>query len=350
MSMTALPKLPDFPAHIPIRQEWLEQFREVILEPALPIVDAHHHLWHRQGQRYLFDEFAADALSGHNVVASVYVQCRSMYRADGPAELKPVGETEFVNGVAAQSASGYYGGLRACAGIVAFADLMLGDAVEPVLLAHLAAAPQRLRGIRNSTAADASGAVSPGFGKVEQHLLLDARFRRGFAKLAPLGLSCDVWAFHSQLHEVLDLARAFPQTSIVLDHAGGPLGVGPYAGRQAEVLAQWRAAMAELARLPNVTVKLGGLAMQISGLDFHRRPRPPSSIELAQAWKPWVENCVELFGTDRCMFESNFCVDKGMASYATVWNAFKRMASGASPDEKTQLFSGTAQRVYRLPQ
>lgn len=347
---TPLAELPRFgPPHIPIREDWLDQQREEILDPGLPIVDAHHHLWDRPGQRYMFEDFLRDTGSGHNIRATVYVQCRSMYRLDGPAEMQPVGEAEFVNGVAACSASGVYGPIRACAAIVGYADLALGAAVEDVLHALLRAAPDRLRGVRNMTAAHASPAVAPGFGRVPEGLLSDARFRAGYARLAPLGLSYDVWAFHSQLGEVLDLARAHPDTVLIVNHAGGPLGIGPYAGQRDEVMRDWDGHLRALADCPNVVLKLGGLGMHISGLRFHEQDAPPSSEALAEAWRPWVQTAIERFGAQRCMFESNFPVDKGMAAYAAVWNAFKRLARGATPQERQALFAGTAARVYRLP-
>lgn len=336
------------PPEIPIRTDWLALRHEPVLEPEQPIIDAHHHLWDRPGQRYLFDELRADLHCGHNVLATVYVQCRSMYRPDGPERMRSLGETEFANGIGAQSASNLYGRLRACAGIVAYADLTLGTAVRPVLQAHLAAAPLRLRGIRCMTAAHASPYIQPNSGNVPEHLLMSPGFREGFAELAPLGLSYDAWAFHTQLHEVLDLARAFPDTVIVINHAGGPLGIGPYAGHRDEVYRYWRDAMRKLARCANVNVKLGGLAMHFSGLNFHLRPEPPSSLQLAVAWRPYIETCIELFGANRCMFESNFSVDKGMLSYQILWNAFKRLAASCSAGEKSQIFAETARRVYRL--
>jgi L-fuconolactonase len=336
------------PAHIPVRPEWTDSLREAIIEPDLPIVDAHHHLWDRPGQRYMFEDFLHDTISGHHIEATVYIQCRSMYRAAGPEAMRPVGETEFVNGVAARSASGIYGPMRACAAIVSYADLTLGERVRPVLEAHLRAAPDRLRGIRNMSAWHASPAIAPGFGKVPEGLLRDAAFRRGYAELAPLGLSYDVWAFHPQLPEVLDLARRFPETTLIVNHTGGPLNIGPYAGRKDEVLAEWRRGLRDLAACPNVTLKLGGLGMHIGGLDFHRQPAPPSSEALADAWRPYVHTGIDLFGPARCMFESNFCVDKGMTGYAVLWNAFKRLAAGYSREDKAALFGGTAKRVYRL--
>ena len=263
-------------------------------------------------------------------------------------ELRPLGETEFVTGVAAQSASGQYGRLRACAGIVGMADLMLGDAVAPVLEAHLRAAGGRLRGIRNSTAWHASDEVRSNPVKPPPGLLMEPAFRRGVGRLRDAGLSLDVWAYHTQLAEVIDLARAFPGTAIVLDHCGGPLGVGPFAGRREEIFRAWREDIRTLAACPNVVVKLGGLAMRVGGFEFDREPLPPTSERLAAAWRPTIETCIEAFGAARCMFESNFPVDKGMCGYAVLWNAFKRLAAGASAGEKATLFSGTAVRTYRL--
>lgn len=330
----------------PVRQAWLDRRREAILEPELPIVDPHHHLWDRPGWRYLLDELLADLSSGHRVVATVFLQCRAMYRAAGPEALRPVGETEFVNGVAAMSASGGYGPARVCAGIVGFADLRLGAAVREVLEAHLRAGGGRFRGIRHSAAWDASvthpaNAPFPG-------LLGDARFREGFAQLAPLGLSFDAWLYHPQLPELTALARSFPDTPIVLNHVGGPLGTGAYAGRRDEVFARWSASIRELATCPNVRVKLGGLGMPRAGFGFHEQPEPPSSEHLAAAWRPYVETCIGAFGAERCMFESNFPVDKESYPYAAYWNACKRLTQGASATEKAALFGGVAARFNRL--
>jgi L-fuconolactonase len=336
------------PSYLPVRQEWLDLWREEILEPALPIVDPHHHLWDRPGWRYLLDELLADVNSGHNVVATVFLQCRSMHRADGPEELRPVGETEFVNGVAAMSASGIYGPARLCAGIVSYADLRLGARVQPVLEAHIAAGGGRFRGIRHIAAWDADPTVLNPGNPAPQGLLADASFREGFARLAPLGLSFDAWLYHPQLDELTALARAFPETTIMLNHVGGPLAIGAYAGRRDEVFAAWSAAIRRLAECPNVVVKLGGMGMRINGFGFEARPAPPSSEVLAEAWRPYVETCVEAFGAARGMFESNFPVDKGSYTYAAYWNACKRLSAGGTADEKAALFSGTAARVYRL--
>jgi predicted TIM-barrel fold metal-dependent hydrolase len=330
------------------REDWLALHTEDIIDPARRIVDPHHHLWDRRGQRYLIEDMTADIASGHHVVATVYVDCRSMYRAQGLEAFRPVGEVEFANGVAAMSASGGYGPAAICAGIVGHANLLLGEAARAVLEAELAASPQRFRGIRHSSAWDADANVAGMYATRPKGLLLESGFRKGFACLAPLGLSFDAWLFHPQIPELTDLARAFPDTRIVLDHCGGPLGIGSYAGRRDEIFAIWKASIGEIARCPNVVVKLGGLAMRLLGYDFHQRPEPPSSEQAAAAWRPYVETCIEAFGPDRCMFESNFPPDKGQCSYQVIFNAFKRIAAPYSEAEKTALFSTTAAKVYRL--
>ncbi len=330
------------------REDWLAQRRENVIDPARPIVDPHHHLWDRGGQRYLIEELAADTASGHDVIATVYVEARSMYRADGPEALRPVGEVEFVNGVAAMSASGGYGATKICAGIVGHVNLMLGEGAREVLEAEIAAGQGRFRGIRHSSAWDADPNVAHMYATRPKGLLLDSTFRKGFACLAPLGLSFDAWLFHPQIAELCDLARAFPETRIVLDHCGGPVGIGSYANRREEIFSGWKASIRDVAKCPNVVVKLGGLAMRLLGYDFHQRPLPPSSEEVAAAWRPYIETCIEAFGPDRCMFESNFPPDKGQCSYQVIFNAFKRIAAPYSEAEKTALFSKTATEVYRL--
>lgn len=339
---------------------------ETILDPDLPIVDPHHHLWDRRNyatpqapehpfmtaiadaRRYLLDELLADTGSGHNVVATVFVECGAMYKTDGPAEMRVVGETEFVNGVAAMSASGLYGETRACAGIVSRADLLLGDGVAPVLEAHIAAGGGRFRGIRNSASFNDDKEVLGPLNRVEAGLYLSDDFRKGFKHLAPMGLSFDAWLLEPQLPDVIDLARAFPDTTIILDHVGTPLGRASYSGRLEERFGVWRDNIGELAKSDNVVVKLGGLAMAFCNFpSFLSEPRAPSE-QLAREWAPYIETCIGAFGPERCMFESNFPVDMGSCTYATLWNAFKRIAEGYSADEKTALFSGTASKTYRL--
>ena len=330
------------------RQDWLAQVKEAVLEPELPICDPHHHLWDHPGRRYLLNELLSDTASGHRIVSTVFVECMSMYRAEGPEATRPVGETEFVNGVAAMSASGGYGSTRVAAGIVSFADLTLGERVGPVLDAHLAASP-RFRGVRHAAGWDASDQVRNSHTQPPPGLLGEPRFREGFAELGRRGLTFDAWLYHPQLPELTSLARAFPSTTIVLDHLGGPLGIGPYEGRRGEIFVEWKRFIRELATCPNVVAKLGGLVMPINGLGFHRRDRPATSADLLGATRDWYLHAIDCFGPARAMFESNFPVDKASCSYHVLWNAFKRLTADLSPAEKAALFHDTAARVYRLP-
>lgn len=328
---------------------WLAKVQEPALEPELAICDAHHHLWDRRDgrveRRYMLDEILADIASGHNIVSTVFIEHLAMFRADGPEELQHVGEVEFANGIAAMAASGLYGRARVAAGIVGFADLATGARVRRVLEALMAAAPDRMRGIRCTGAWDPDPRIAradkPG-------LYLDARFREGYAELGRLGLTFDLPCRYHQLPEVVDLARAFPATTIVLNHVGGITGIGAYAGRRDEIFAVWRRSMADVAACPNVVVKLGGLAMEYCGFGWHEQAMPPTSQQLAGATRPYYEAVIELFGPDRCMFESNFPVDKVSCSYGVLWNSFKRVTAAFSSGEKAKLYHDTAARVYRL--
>ena len=338
---------------------------DTVLEPELPIIDPHHHLWDRPARplsemnhdferaiansnRYLLPELLADMESGHNVIATVFVECGSMYRAGPPAPMKPVGETEFVNGVAAMSASGTYGPSRACAGIVGHADLIPGEAVDAVLEAHQERAGHRFAGIRHSASHDPDPKVLGPLGRRPPGVYLDKTFREGFGRLGARGLSFDAWLLEPQLPDLIDLARAFEDTTIVLDHCGTPLGLGAYEGRREERFEIWRTNIRELARSPKVVCKLGGLAMVFPNFpSFLAEPRA-SAEQLAAEWGPYLETCIEAFGPERCMFESNFPVDIGSCDYRTLWNAFKHFAAGYSVTEKRAMFSETARRVYRL--
>ena len=263
--------------------------------------------------------------------------------------MAPVGEVEFVNGIAAMSASGGYGPCRVAEGIVGHADLTLGARVREVLEAEIRVGGGRFRGIRHGVSWDEHDAIQKFATRVvPPHQLRDPKFREGFAQLAPLGLSFESWQYHPQLPDAIDLARAFPETTIILNHVGGVLGVGPYAGRRQEILAGWKKDIGELAKCPNVNVKLGGVGMTSFGFDFPEREVPPSSEELAAAWRQYIEPCIEAFGAERSMFESNFPPDKQSGGYSELWNAFKRITSGASAAEKKALYSGTAARVYRI--
>ena len=325
---------------------WTKQRCEAALDPGLPIIDSHHHVWDDDRGRYLIDELVEDISgSGHNIIATVFVQSAStMHRVDGPHAMRPVGEVEFVNGIAAMSASGGYGKTRLCAGIVGKADLTLGDRVQPVLEALIAAGNGRLCGIRCGVTWDPDSGEKH---RVPRHLMLTPTFRQGFARLEPLGLPFDAWLFYSQLPDLLDLLREFSDANVILDHFGGLLGVPPHDKRD-EVFAIWRSHIRALAKFPNLSVKIGGLGMLRCGWDFHLRDVPPSSHELAAAWRPYVDTCIEEFGPSRCMMESNFPVDKVSCGYGVLWNALKRITQGCSATEKAALYRDTAARVYRL--
>lgn len=330
------------------REAWLKLMIEEPIDPDLPVCDPHHHLWDGPGDRgrYLLDEYLRDAGGGHHIVKTVFVECGAMYRKDGPQEMRPVGETEFVQGIAAQITSGQYGRATVAAGIVGLADLTLGVNVVPVLEAHMAASKNRFRGIRQSCTWDSDRTIiSMGKGK---EMMMDTKFREGFACLRKYGLSFDGWQYYTQLRELADLARGFPDTIIIVNHTGGPLGIGHYAGKRNEVFQEWKRSMTELASCPNVVVKLGGLGMPRCGFDWHEQVKPPNSTDLAEAMAPYYRFCIEVFGAERCMFESNFPVDKVSYSYTVLWNAFKRTCKDCSLEERSALFHDTAVKVYRL--
>lgn len=342
---------------------------EAILEPDLPIIDPHHHVWFLQRRpevflegmsewsrrnylemiercgRYMFDELMVDLKSGHNVRATVFVDAHAMYRATGLDALKSLGEVEFVNGIGAMADSGNFGDVRACAGIVGGVDLTQGDAVETTLNAHLRAASLRYRGVRAAGIAYGDG---PDLAVGVPHRLTDPAFRAGAARLAPLGLSLDIWLFDPQLPELIDLARFLPETSIILNHCGMVLGIGRYAETLGERLPVWRENIRILAQCPNVTCKLGGLGTSFCGIEIGTQDQPASSEVLAAAWRPYIEPCIEAFGVNRCMFESNFPVDGAVCDYPILWNAFKRITAGASVADKAALYSGTAAKVYQI--
>ncbi|MBP0625018.1 amidohydrolase family protein [Cupriavidus consociatus] len=331
--------------YLPVQPEWLASATEAALEPSLPIVDAHHHFYERPGWTYLREDYLQDLRCGHNIQASVYMQALTRYRVAGPEALRPVGETEFVSQATAARPGGEP---QVAQAIVGYADLRRGAAVREVLEAHLAAGSGRFRGVRHLTTWDADASLANPLTAAPRGLLLDPGYRAGVAELAPLGLSYDAWLFFPQLPELFDLAKANPDTVVIVNHCGGIVRIGQYRDKQAEVFTQWSRHMRELARLPNVRVKLGGLGMRINGFGFDQGERPPSSVQLADTWKPWMLTCVEAFGAERCMFESNFPVDKGSYPYSNGWNAFKRLTAQTSASERNALFRGTARAVYRL--
>ncbi len=333
--------------------DWLALTQEPTLEPDIPLCDPHHHFWDFRAasipyQRYLLHELADDINSGHNVRSTVFVEARAMYRAQGPEEMRPVGEVEFVQGLAAASASGLYGPGRAAAAIVGHANLNLGDAVEPVLEALRAASPNRFRGIRHSVSWDPDPEVENTAAHQIEGQLGSDNFRAGARVLARMGLSLEGWLYFHQLPELADFARAVPDLTIVLNHLGGLMRTGPYAGRDDEVMAVWRRGIEAVAQCPNMNIKLGGMGMPRFGFDWHTREKPVGSEELAGSMAPYMTYCIEKFGPQRCMFESNFPVDKVSFSYNVMYNAFKRLSREYSPSERAAMLHDNAVRVYRI--
>lgn len=339
---------------------------EAIIEPDLLIIDPHHHLWDLRpmlpmfpephhpfiaaiipNAYYTFDQLHSHMTSGHNIIGTVYMECGAFYNGAYGEALKTVGEIEFVNGVAAQSASGLYGPAGYCAGIVGHADLMRGSGAGEVLDA-LQATSRRFRGIRHAAAWDRDPAVLGAPFHHPEGLYRDTTFRQGFAELGKRGLTFDAWLLEPQLPDVIDLARAFPDQPICLDHVGTPVGVASYKGTLHERFDTWRHNIKELAKCENVVVKLGGLAMAFCALPEDGPCAGHSSEHLAALWRPYIETCIEAFGPQRAMFESNYPVDYWGADYAVLWNAFKRLTRGASADEKAALYAGTAARFYRI--
>ncbi len=316
--------------------DWLALTQEPTLEPEMPICDPHHHFWDLRPerlpyQRYLLHELAADVTCGHHVRSTVFIETRAMYRPDGPVELRPVGEVEFVQGLAAA--------------IIGHANLNLGDRVQPVLEALHAASPNRFRGIRHTVTWD----PHPEVGNREQEgVLATAAFRAGGQVLARMGLSLDMGVCFPQLPELAAFAKAVPNLTIILNHLGGLNRVGPYGNRDDEVLAIWRRGIAAVAACPNVHLKLGGIGMPRLGFDWYARPKPIGSEELATSMAPFMTSGIEQFGPNRCMFESNFPPDKVSFSHHVLFNAFKRFSQGYSAAERAALFHDTAVRAYRI--
>src|ERR1700758_439581 len=330
--------------------DWLALTQEPTLEPEIPICDPHHHFWDFRTeripyQRYLLHELAADVNCGHDVRSTVFIEARSMYRPDGPVELRPVGEVEFVQGLAAAAATGLYGPCRAASAIIGHADLKLGDRVEPVLQALQAASPNRFRGIRHTVTWDPSPEIE---NREKEGVLATADYRAGARVLARQGFSLDTGMCFPQLSELAAFAQAVPELTIILNHLGGLTRIGPYADRDEEVLATWRRGLAAVAAWPNVYLKLGGIGMPRLGFDWHTRQKPIGSEELATAMAPLMTSCIAQFGPDRCMFESNFPPDKVSVSHHVLFNAFKRFSQGYSAAERAALFHDTAVRAYRI--
>ncbi len=333
---------------MPPDNEWLSQITEDIIDPGRPIVDPHHHLWYDgppRGYPYLLNDLWADTNSGHNIVQTVFIEAGADYRKDGPEEVRPVGETEFVANLASKSQAD---GGATVAGIVGHANIALGADVKPVLEAHVEAGQGLFRGIRHHGSWDPSPDVPNSRIEPPPHLFLSDEFQEGVRELGALGLSFDAWCYHPQIPEVLDLAKACQETTIILNHLGGVIGIGPYADRREAVFEDWKQSYIALGDCPNVYGKIGGLAQGVNGARWEKRDLPPTSDELADAQRPYYLHAIECLGPNRCMFESNFPVEKESVSYHVLWNAFKKIAADFSEDEKDALFRGTAARAYRL--
>ena len=332
-------------------EAWLARaLPEEAIDPALPVVDPHIHFWHhKSGYKYFVEEFGRDVADcGHNVEATVYVECGSMYRTSGPDHLKYVGETEYAVGQAAMAASGKYTKALGAAGIVGFADLTLGARTRETIDAHIEAANGRFSGVRQRAKWDDDPAVRGPVSADAPGLFLRPEFGVGLDYIASKGLLFEASVFHHQLSDVVHLARAHPDARIVVGNNASPVGHASYAGKEAQVHAVWLAGIKELGNCPNVSIKLGGLLMSLGSFDFTKAARPPTSEELAALWRPWIEPCIEVLGATRCMASSNFPVDRAGIPYGTLWNTFKRIAAGCSVDEKRQILAGSAKRIYRL--
>lgn len=324
------------------RQAWLDQVTESAIDVEIDICDPHHHLWDLPGSRYLLQEFETDIASGHRVTASVYIECDWHYFEHGPIELRPVGETARIAALARDAEA------TTVAAIVGYADLRGGPAVRDVLDAHIDAGRGLFRGIRHATAWDPSKAIRDAHTNPSPGLLRRDDFAEGAELVAAADLSLDLWLYHPQIDDAVHLARRVPELRIVVDHLGGPLGIGPYADRPDDVERDWRSSIVRLATCPNVSIKLGGFGLTSAGHRWHRHTRPPTSAEIAATWGDRVQWCIEHFGVDRCMFESNFPVDRRSCSYVVLWNACKLMVADLPLSERQQLLGGTARRFYRL--
>lgn len=327
----------------------LEGRGEPVIEPSLPIIDAHVHLYQNANVRYLIDDYLADANAGHRIRASVHIEIQAFARRDGPEEFRPLGEIEYANGVGAMGASGVYGDCRVAAGIVGHVDLRRGDVVGTYLDKAMTIAPERFKGVRQVAIDHPSEAIYRFIThRPPKGLLDDPRFREGLAHVSRRGLSFDAAVFHNQIPQVAELAGAFPEMTFILNHVGTPVALDMDASGRAEVFREWRAAIRELARRPNVVCKISGFGLPFLGFDFIGRKETVFSAELAAVWKPYVEETIGAFGASRCLLASNFPQDGRACGFVPLWNAFKRLTAGASADEKHALYFGTAARVYRL--
>ena len=338
--------------HLPVRQEWLNQLIEDPILPNIPIIDPHHHLWDVGFGRYYIEELLEDInSSGHNILSTVYIMSSSntkIYSKDGLEEFKPLTEIEFATSEGKRADHIPDNKVKVNASIVGSVDLTYGNKLQPVLEKAVNISEGRLKGIRMLLASHTDPRISSGAVKSDLGLMLHPNFIDGAKCIQDANLSLDFWIYHTQLNEMEKIARALPDLTIILNHIGGPIHLGEYEGKQAATHREWRSAMMRLSRIPNINVKLGGLGMAVNGAKFHNSKFPPNSVQLSDVWKPWIYETIDMFGFDRCMFESNFPVDKGSCSYGALWNAFKILAKDMSVDEINKLFSKNAAKIYKI--
>ena len=338
--------------HLPVRQEWLDQHIEDPISPNIPIIDPHHHLWDVGFGRYYIEELLEDInSSGHNIVSTVYIMSSSntkIYSKDGLEEFKPLTEIEFATSEGKRADLIPNNKVKVNASIVGSVDLTYGNKLQPVLEKAVNISEGRLKGIRMLLASHTDPRISSGAVKSDLGLMLHPNFIDGAKCIQNANLSLDFWIYHTQLNEMEKIARSLPDLTIILNHIGGPIHLGEYEGKQAATHREWRSAMMRLSRIPNINVKLGGLGMAVNGAKFHNNKFPPNSVQLSDVWKPWIYETIDMFGFDRCMFESNFPVDKGSCSYGALWNAFKILAKDMSDDEINKLFSKNAAKIYKI--
>ena len=338
--------------HLPVRQEWLNQHIEDPISPNIPIIDPHHHLWDVGFGRYYIEELLEDInSSGHNILSTVYIMSSSntkIYSKDGLEEFKPLTEIEFATSEGKRADLIPNNKVKVNASIVGSVDLTYGNKLKPVLEKAVNISEGRLKGIRMLLASHTDPRISSGAVKSDLGLMLHPNFIDGAKCIQDANLSLDFWIYHTQLNEMEKIARALPDLTIILNHIGGPIHLGEYEGKQAATHREWRSAMMRLSRIPNINVKLGGLGMAVNGAKFHNSKFPPNSVQLSNVWKPWIYETIDMFGFDRCMFESNFPVDKGSCSYGALWNAFKILAKDMSDDEINKLFSKNAAKIYKI--
>jgi L-fuconolactonase len=338
--------------HLPVRQEWLNQLIEDPILPNIPIIDPHHHLWDVGFGRYYIEELLEDInSSGHNILSTVYIMSSSntkIYSKDGLEEFKPLTEIEFATSEGKRADLIPNNKVKVNASIVGSVDLTYGNKLKPVLEKAVNISEGRLKGIRMLLASHTDPRISSGAVKSDLGLMLHPNFIDGAKCIQDANLSLDFWIYHTQLNEMEKIARALPDLTIILNHIGGPIHLGEYEGKQAATHREWRSAMMRLSRIPNINVKLGGLGMAVNGAKFHNSKFPPNSVQLSDVWKPWIYETIDMFGFDRCMFESNFPVDKGSCSYGALWNAFKILAKDMSDDEINKLFSKNAAKIYKI--